>query len=128
MVSAIRYIAVLMLVVMLLQANSVVVYYGLFLLNRKAITEIMCEKKTMDCCGNCYLQKQIDAAHDPQPSSSPSQPSAKTLDELLKVFHCLLHDDQNALLSSAKGNTFVAHSPCFLSDGVLRPIEHPPNA
>ena len=44
-----RSIAVLMLVGMLIQINSVFFCYGLFYLNQKAIAETVCEKKTMDC-------------------------------------------------------------------------------
>ncbi|NTV46147.1 MAG: hypothetical protein HGB11_06425 [Chlorobiales bacterium] len=128
MFSAARYIAVLMLTGMLLQINCVFVYYGLFFLNQKAISETVCEKRVMDCCGRCYLQKKIDTAHDPQPASSGQQSSSKTLEDLLNMMHGLLPDSQYSHRASSTGSRFTSGAASFLPDGVMPPIEHPPNA
>jgi len=66
MSAATRSIAVLMLVGMFVQINCVFVCYGLFSLNQKAIAETVCEKKTIDCCGHCFLHKKIAATSDTQ--------------------------------------------------------------
>ncbi|NTV46545.1 MAG: hypothetical protein HGB11_08525 [Chlorobiales bacterium] len=123
-----RYIAVLILVGMLLQTNCVCVYYGLFFLNQKAIAESVCEKKTMDCMGHCYLQKKVDASTDSQPASSERQTSTKTLEDLLNTMHGLLPDDELSQMTASTGNRFPSNPASFLPDGVARLIDHPPNA
>ncbi|NTW49746.1 MAG: hypothetical protein HGB19_08490 [Chlorobiales bacterium] len=128
MIPAIRYIAVLMLIGMFLQINCVCVYYGLFSLNQKAIAESVCEKKTMDCSGRCYLQKKIDVSTDSHPATSERQPSTKTLEDLLNTMPGLLPDDQLSQLTSSIGNRFDSGAASFLPDGVTRLIDHPPNA
>jgi hypothetical protein len=128
MASVTRYIAVIMLVGMLLQTNCVGVYYGLFFLNQKAISETVCEKKVANCCGHCYLKKQIDATNDPQPASPERQTSTKTLEDLLNSLSGLLPETDNALPQSSEGNSFTAHPACLLPEGIAQPIDHPPNA
>lgn len=128
MVSGARYIIILMLVGMLLQINCVCVYYGLFFLNQKAISESVCEKRTMDCRGRCYLKKNVEAAHDSQPASSGQQSSSKTLEDLLNVMHGLLPGSEQSSPSSSTGNHFAQNPVSFLPDGITPPIEHPPNA
>jgi len=128
MSAATRSIAVLMLVGMLVQINGVLVCYGLFFLNQKAIAETVCEKKTMDCCGHCFLHKKIAATTDTQPASSEKQVPAKTLEELLNVMPGLLPDMQHALLTVTTGHIFTSDHSSFLLDGVLRQIDYPPNA
>ena len=128
MTKATRYIAVLMLVAMLLQINSIFVCYGLFFFNQKAIAEAVCEKKTMDCCGHCFLYKKIVATSDTQSASTEKQVPTKTQEELLNAMPGLLPDMQNAPLAATTGPIFTLSHSSFLLDGVMRQIDYPPNA
>ncbi|MEI7787312.1 MAG: hypothetical protein WCI23_01610 [Chlorobiaceae bacterium] len=126
--AATRSIAVLMLIGMLLQINGVFVCYGLFFLNQKAIAETVCEKKNMDCCGHCFLHKTIAATSDTKPASSEKQLPTKTLEELFNLMPGLLPDIHHAHVTAAAGHIFTSNLSSFLLDGVLRHIDHPPNA
>jgi hypothetical protein len=123
-----RNIVILTILGMLLQINCVLTYYGLFYLNRKAIAESVCEKKTEDCSGHCFLQKKIDAEHDPQPTASGNKASTKSIEEMLDMMHGLepvnLHPD----LASSSGKTYYDLSTYDLRTGSLRRIDHPPEA
>ena len=127
MSAATRSIAVLMLVGMLLQINSVFVCYGLFFLNQKAIAETVCEKKTMDCCGHCFLHKKIAATSDTRSASTEKQVPTKTLDELLNIMPGMLHDIQRAPLTAHTDHLFKSAHSSSLLDGVFRQVDHPPN-
>jgi len=126
--NATRSIAVLMLVGMLLQINCVFICYGLFFLNQKAITETVCEKKTMDCCGHCFLHKQIAASTDSQTASTEKQAPTKTLEELLNAMPALLPDMQNVPLTATTAFGFTSSHSSFLLDGIFRQIDQPPKA
>ena len=127
MSAATRSIAVLMLVGMLLQINSVFVCYGLFFLNQKSIAETVCEKKTMDCCGHCFLHKKIAATSETQPAPTEKQVPTKTQEELLNAMPGVLADMQPALKTESNSRIFTAVHSSFLLDGVFRQIDHPPN-
>ena len=126
--AATRSIAVLMLVGMLLQINSVLVCYGLFFLNQKAISETVCEKRTMDCCGHCFLHKKIAATSNTESASAEKQVPTKSLEELLNVMPGLLPDMQHPPLTSSADHQFTTSRSALLLDGVLSKIDHPPNA
>jgi hypothetical protein len=125
--AATRSIAVLMLVGMLLQINSVFVCYGLFFLNQKAIAETVCEQKTMDCCGQCFLHKKIASTTDTQPASHEKHVPTKTQEELLNAMPGLLADLHHTPLTAAVSHRFTSQHSCYLLDGVFRQIDHPPN-
>jgi len=122
-----RSIAVLMLVGMLIQINSVFFCYGLFYLNQKAIVETVCEKKTMDCCGHCFLQKKIAATSETQSAPTEKQVPTKTQEELLNAMPGILADMQHAPLTATNSHIFTSAPSSFLLDGVFRQIDHPPN-
>ena len=127
MIAATRHIAVLLLVGMFLQVNSVFVYYGLFFLNQKAIAETVCEKKVEHCDGHCFLQKKVADNQDVQSFPSEKQSSTKTLEELLNAMPGLLPDalESHSVFSSVR--QFAAGPPFLLFDGFMRQIDHPPN-
>ena len=116
-----------MLVGMLFQINSVFVCYGLFFLNQKSIAETVCEKKTMDCCGHCFLHKKIAATSETQPAPTEKQVPTKTQEELLNAMPGVLADMQPALKTESNSRIFTAVHSSFLLDGVFRQIDHPPN-
>ena len=128
MSAATRSIAVLMLVGMLLQINSVFVCYGLFFLNQKAIAETACEKKTMECDGHCFLQKKIAATSETESVPTEKQIPTKTQQELLNAMPGILADLQHAPLTTSNSHIFTFAPSSFLLDGVFRQIDHPPNA
>ena len=127
MSAATRSIAVLMLIGMFVQINSVFVCYGLFFLNQKSIAETECEKKTMDCCGQCFLHKKIAATSQTQPASTEKQVPTKTQEELLNAMPGILADMQLAPLTETNNYIFSSAPSSFLLDGVFRQIDHPPN-
>ncbi|MCX6178842.1 MAG: hypothetical protein NT163_05670 [Chlorobiales bacterium] len=124
---AIRSIAVLMLFGMLLQINCVFVCYGLFFLNQKAIAENVCEKKTKDCCGQCFLHKKIAVTSDTQSASTEKQVPTKTMVKLLHAMPGLLTNIQHTPLTASSGKRFTSSHASFLLDGVMRQIDYPPN-
>jgi hypothetical protein len=128
MISANRYISVLMIIGMLMQINVVMTCYGLYFVNRKAIAETSCEKKVKDCCGHCFLKKKIAAATDDPATPSEKQIPSKTLEELLGSQPGML---PGAVYPFAKIPLIVSYSSrhtFFLLDGASRKIDHPPNA
>ncbi|MEI6758124.1 MAG: hypothetical protein FDX18_03085 [Chlorobium sp.] len=127
MIAATRHIAVLLLVGMFLQVNSVFVYYGLFFLNQKAIAETVCEKKVEHCDGHCFLQKKIADTEAPQPASSEKQSSTKTFEELLNAMPALLPDALESHRAFSSVRQFASGPLFLLFDGFLRQIDHPPN-
>ncbi len=127
MSAATRSIAVLMLVGMLVQINSVFVCYALFFLNQKAIAETACEKKTMDCDGHCFLQKKIAAASETESGPTEKQIPTKTQQELLNAMPGMLPAMQHAPLTATNSHIFSSAPSSFLLDGVFRHIDHPPN-
>ncbi len=128
MSAATRSIAVLMLVGMLIQINSVFVCYALFFLNQKAIAETACEKKTMECDGHCFLQKKIAATSETESVPTEKQIPTKTQQELLNAMPGILADLQHAPLTTSNSHIFTFAPSSFLLDGVFRQIDHPPNA
>lgn len=128
MISANRYISVLMVIGMLLQINVVPVCYGLYFLNRKAIAEKVCEKKVTHCNGHCFLKKKITEATDAPATPSEKQFPSKTLEELLGsqpgMLPCAVHSFSKIplIVSYSSRHTF------FLLDGATEKIDHPPNA
>ena len=127
MSAATRSIAVLMLVGMLIQINSVFVCYALFFLNQKAIAETACEKKTMECDGHCFLQKKIAATSETESVPTEKQIPTKTQQELLNAMPGILADLQHAPLTTSNSHIFTFAPSSFLLDGVFRQIDHPPN-
>jgi len=123
-----RSIAVLMLVGMLMQINSVLLCYGLFYLNQKTISETLCERKMRDCSGHCFLLKQINTTNDSHSAPSEKQASTKALEELLNAMPGLLPDRQRSPLSILTGARFASSQPPLLPEGVKFQIDHPPKA
>lgn len=127
MVLAIRTISVLLLLCMMAQINCIAVYCGLFAVNRKAIAETACEKKTMDCCGHCFLQKKIESSGTVAQSPAEKNPSNKFLENLPKQMPAL---EPMAHLVPVPGNASIRREQSVfpaLAEGVHLQIDHPPN-
>jgi hypothetical protein len=123
-----RSIAVVMLLGMLLQINSVLICFGLFAFNQKVIAAKLCERKMTDCCGHCFLMKKINTTTDTQSAPSGKQASAKTLEELFNAMPALLPDLHRSPQSASIGKRFASNHASFLPDGVSSRIDHPPKA
>jgi hypothetical protein len=122
-----RHIVVLTLLAMFVQINGVLTCYGLFYLNRKAIAEKLCEKKTKSCCGHCFLKKKIAAtSDDTTPADSRNQPPPKSLDELLDMAQGIEPENRQGWKSPVSGRKFNDYLIYTLRTGALPGIDHPP--
>ncbi|NTW82253.1 MAG: hypothetical protein HGB36_02660 [Chlorobiaceae bacterium] len=128
MISANRYIAVLMLIGILLQINVVPASYGLYYLNRKAIAEKVCEKKVKNCCGQCFLQKKIAEVTDAPAAQAEKLPQSKTFEELLGTMPGILPVNVNIHAKIPAISSYCIPQHVFLLDGVKGTIDHPPKA
>lgn len=54
----------------MLNANYVILYYGVFKLNQSILAETVCEKKTAGCNACCYLNKKIEQESDETKASA----------------------------------------------------------
>ncbi len=127
MVSANRYIALLMVIGMLLQINVVLGCYGFYYLNRKAIAVTACEKKVRHCNGHCFLKKKIAEATDAPVSSAEQQRTTKTLVELLDAMPGMLPGKVHSFLKNQSISSCAHWQQLMPLDGVEGKIDHPPN-
>ncbi|NTV03215.1 MAG: hypothetical protein HGB04_10640 [Chlorobiaceae bacterium] len=122
-----RTIVILLLAGMMAQISCVQVYRVLFAMNRKAIAERLCEKRTMDCCGKCFLQKKVASAQEGQEAPAEKTPPAKSPADPPEPMPGL---EPNAHRLDAPGESlaFLA-SPADrgLPEGHELPIDHPPD-
>ncbi|NTW54471.1 MAG: hypothetical protein HGB15_06895 [Chlorobaculum sp.] len=124
-----RHIVVLTLLAMFVQINGVLACYGIFYLNRKAIAEKLCEKKTKNCCGHCFLQKKVAAAsEESRPEESGNQPPPKSLEELLDFAQGIEPESRQGWNAPVFGRKFIDCFTCNLRTGALPGIDHPPKA
>lgn len=125
-----RYIVVLTLFAMFVQINCVLACYGLFFLNRKAIAATVCEKKTRNCCGHCFLQKKVAAASDdePRPEDSRQNTATKSLAEQLDMVLGVKPENRHFWNAPVAGRKFTDCPDCNLLGGSSPGIDHPPKA
>jgi hypothetical protein len=121
-----RHIVVLTLLAMFVQINGVLACYGIFYLNQKAIAEKLCEKKTKNCCGHCFLKKKIAATSEDSHSADTSKPSSKSLDELQEMAQGIEQKVPKLWNVSASSLKFADHTNYTLRVGALPGIDHPP--
>lgn len=77
-----KFTVFLVLFILGLQTNFELSYYLLFYLNREALTEAVCEKKTETCKACCYLNKQIEKETE---ESSPMVPEREKKSNEIKI-------------------------------------------
>lgn len=77
-----KFTVFLILFILGLQTNFELSYYLLFYLNREALTEAVCEKKTETCKACCYLNKQIEKETE---QSSPMVPEKEKKNTEIKI-------------------------------------------
>jgi hypothetical protein len=127
MVSAIRAITLLVLIGLTVQINYVAVCCALFEMNRKAIAETSCEKKTPHCNGHCFLKKQVAAAEEEQPATAEKRSPNKTTDRLPEPMQGLEPSGLRPGLVQpyCSGNIVAAAS--LPIDGHTHEVYHPPD-
>jgi hypothetical protein len=118
----------MVLICMFVQINAVFACYGLFFLNRKVIAESLCEKKTRNCCGHCFLQKKVAQASSSRQEDSTEHPVPKSLDEYLSLIQGVEPENRHSLNVSIASRKFEHSLICTLCKGSLPGIDHPPKA
>ena len=108
------------LLILGLQTNYHVFYYMLFTLNREALTEAVCEKKTETCKACCYLNKQVQ---DETEKSDPLPPQKDKKNEI-KIMEYLTHmnkDNKGPFVTELKYSLSSTSYTNQFSSGIFRP-------
>jgi hypothetical protein len=103
----------------MLNANYVVLYYGVFKLNQSILAETVCEKKTAGCNACCYLNKKIEQESDESKASAELIKIKQKLSEFTVKYFSL---PQNAEYSSR----FISNNNIILSEGYYSLPGKPP--
>ncbi len=127
MASAKHSIAILVLFGIIAQINCVAVYCGLFSMNRKAIAAAVCEKKTRDCCGRCFLKKQIASTQENQPASNEKAPPNKSAEDQLHQFQAVEPADHRPEVLPVMGTRFPFAFASHPIAGHLPQVYQPPD-
>lgn len=98
------------LTLFLLNANYVILYYGVFKLNQTILAETVCEKKTAGCNACCYLNKKIEQESDESKASAELIKIKQKLSEFTVKYFSL---PQNEVYSSR----FISNNKIVLSEG-----------
>ena len=109
------------LLILGLQTNYHVFYYILFTLNREALTEAVCEKKTETCKACCYLNKQVQEESD---RSDPLPPQKDKKNNEIKLMEYITHQNKDNIGVSASEVKYILNSISFtnnFSSGIFRP-------
>ncbi|MBS1518640.1 MAG: hypothetical protein JSS91_11190 [Bacteroidetes bacterium] len=102
--------------------NFIGFYYSLYFLNKKDLSETVCEKKNSCCNAKCYLNKKIYEEDNDSPSQSNSN-SVK--EQKLKISEFILKAKSVDLLSGIESN-FITPEFTNISDGFRKQLELPP--
>jgi len=109
------------LLILGLQTNYHVFYYILFTLNREALTEAVCEKKTETCKACCYLNKQVQEDAD---RSDPLPPQKDKKNNEIKLMEYITHQNKDNIGVTASEMKYILNSISFtnnFSSGIFRP-------
>jgi len=116
----IKVIALNILLILGLQTNYHVFYYMLFTLNREALTEAVCEKKTETCKACCYLNKQVQE----EAEKSDSFPPQKDKKNEIKIMEYLTHQNKDNKGPFVSDLEYLLSSISYtnqFSSGIFRP-------
>ncbi|MBE2228574.1 MAG: hypothetical protein IAE93_14555 [Ignavibacteria bacterium] len=116
----IKVIALNILLILGLQTNYHVFYYMLFTLNREALTEAVCEKKTETCKACCYLNKQVQE----EAEKSDSFPPQKDKKNEIKIMEYLTHQNKDNKGPIVSDLEYLLSSISYtnqFSSGIFRP-------
>jgi len=92
----------------------------LFTLNREALTEAVCEKKTETCKACCYLNKQVQE----EAEKSDSFPPQKDKKNEIKIMEYLTHQNKDNKGPIVSDLEYLLSSISYtnqFSSGIFRP-------
>lgn len=123
--TSLKFFTVLLIGMMFMQTNYLLVYYGLFQLNRKTLAEEVCEAVVPDCDACCYLDKQMNAEEKNTGSSAEPIRKNVTRDKINLSDYVLTQID----LACASGLDYLNYSrftESLYQSLYLSSIDHPP--
>jgi len=101
------------LTLFMLNANYVILYYGVFKLNQSILAETVCEKKTAGCNACCYLNKKIEQESDESKASAELIKIKQKLSEFTVKYFSL--QDNQSKSSGYNSNTTINLSEGYFS-------------
>lgn len=117
--------SIIMVIMLFLQTNYLLVYYGLFQLNRKALTEEVCEKKVEGCNACCYLNKKMN--EDERNSQTAPDPVRKPVTkENIKLSEYVVTYINLANISYSDLLKYTHSTESLYTSGYANTIDHPP--
>ena len=116
-----KILTTVLLLTFFLNTNYVLMYYGVFKLNQTILAETVCEKKTEDCKGCCYLKKQIEQQSKDEQSTAELLKNKQKLSEFF-VKYIPIQAPKNISANIFSETFFI------LSEGfIISPVK-PPSA
>ena len=97
----------LILSVVLLQMNGALVSLALFTCNQHAIAERECERRTPNCCGKCYLAKNLAKQDE---GSSQAGNSNQKISIVEPIIEAIVHERFTPTIHEQKGVSYIS---CF---------------
>ncbi|HMT12850.1 MAG TPA: hypothetical protein PKA39_14660 [Ignavibacteria bacterium] len=119
-----KFTVFLILFILGLQTNFELSYYLLFYLNREALTEAVCEKKTETCKACCYLNKQIEKETEENSPMIPEKEKKSTEIKIQEYFPANF-GYKNTSYKKLKN---IITDQLFLTSNFKGSIFHPPKA
>ena len=122
-----RTLVILLLAGMMVQISCVQVYRVLFAMNRKAIAERLCEKRTMECGGCCFLHKKIASEQESRETPADNSMPSKPLPDSMELMPGLAPDVPSFNLVRNSSLSFCVDGTAALTDGHAVPPDPPPD-
>lgn len=123
--TALNTFTILLIGMLFLQTNYLLVFYGLFQLNREALTEEVCEQVVVECNACCYLDKQMNA--EEQDTNSSAEPVRKNVTrDKINISDYLLTQIDLACSSGLDYLKYSQFSETLYQSSYLSSIDHPP--
>jgi len=101
------------------QVNGTLFSVVLFSLNQREIATQLCERRTADCCGKCYLEKTIAKQDGGTDRTAAKVAFAEPNIEATVPSGALMHPPEQK-------NIFISFAVSRLLFGFPRPQTHPP--
>lgn len=123
--TALNTFTILLVGMLFLQTNYLLVFYGLFQLNRDALTEEVCEQVVVECNACCYLDKQMNA--EEQDANSNAEPVRKNVTrDKINLSDFLLAYISLAGSSGLNQMNYLQFTESLYQSSYLSSIDHPP--
>ncbi|HZV13565.1 MAG TPA: hypothetical protein VFA55_10150 [Candidatus Kapabacteria bacterium] len=114
-----RILHTVLILAIAVQVNGTLFSVVLFTMNQRQIAAQLCERRTADCCGKCYLEKTI-AKQD----GGADRAAAKLV--IVEPNIEAVIPSYTALHSPEQKNSFIPFVASRLLSGFPRPQTHPP--